>query len=153
MCRRVDRRKFNSGRATIGDRNFWVSLSGKWVMMDFHQNAVRFHFKLTQTQWRGFVKLLKNGMSHPAGYAACAGFLFSTMEPIYYSAERTSRNISIGKQQTTTTPNPKRELQAMKRTHWSNPVTLGYENMCFFISRDYFLNIRDICLKASRFTS
>lgn len=136
-----------SGGSAVGDRDFWVSVAGKRIVLEVNKAPVRFNLLVSRRQWGSLVKTLKCKRPELPDYDAFAGFLFSDCRPLYYRISYKPEPWVVRGRETQTVPTPKGDVRGIRSSGWTKEVTLEHQGTNYFIRRDYFLKMRNACLK------
>lgn len=137
--------------APYGERGFQLQLGKKSVVMKFVEGAISFQFVLTGNQWEKFLGVLESSFRRPRKADAYAGFIFSVGQPIVCVIKPGRNADSLeGKLGFKVRRPPEREIAAVRKTHWANPVQLDYRGLNFLVKRPRFLRIRSTCLEFER---
>ena len=137
--------------APFGARDFQIQGNGKSVILRFSEGAIAFQFLLTRAQWRKFLGVLKSSVRPPPNADAYAGFIFSVGKPIVSTikpgkySERLEKKLGFSVART-----PMREIGAIRKLKWADPVILDYRGINFHLRRPRFLRVRKACLEFDR---
>lgn len=131
--------------------NFQIQRNGKSLILRFSEGAIAFQFLLTQVQWGKFLTVLKSSVRRPPDADAYAGFIFSVGKPIVSTIKpgKYSRRLEA-KLGFSVARTPMREVKAIRRLNWADPVILDYRGMSFHLRRRWFLRVRKTCLEFER---
>lgn len=134
-----------------GAPDFKIQRNGKSLILRFSEGAIAFQFLLTHVQWGRFLAVLKSSVRRPPNADAYAGFIFSVGKPIVSTikpgkySERLEAKLGFGVART-----PMREVKAIRKSNWADPVILDYGGMSFHLRRRWFLRVRKTCIEFER---
>ena len=137
--------------ASFGARGFQLQLSRNSVAMRFVNGEIAFQFVLSRSQWKKFIGVLNSSFRKPTNADAYAGFIFSVGKPIFYVFKpgRTLEALEKKLGFHVSRP-PHREVVAIRKTNWADPVQLEYGGVNFYVKRPKFLQVLKICLEFER---
>lgn len=137
--------------APFGAREFQIQRNGNSLILRFSEGAIAFQFLLTRVQWRKFLGVLKASVRPPPKADAYAGFIFSVGKPIVSTikpgkySELLEKKLGFGVARTSN-----REIVAIRKLKWADPVVLDYGGINFHLSRGRFMRVRKTCLDFER---
>lgn len=137
--------------APFGARDFQIQENGKSLILRFSEGAIAFQFILTRPQWRKFLGVLKSSVRPPPNADAYAGFIFSVGKPIVSTINPGKYSGLLEKKLGfSAARTPIREIAAIRKLKWADPVILDYGGINFHLRRGRFLRVRKTCLDFER---
>lgn len=134
--------------APFGGRGFQIQMGGKTFVMKFSAGAIAFQFVLSRAQWGRFLNVLKGSFRKPTNADAYAGFIFSVGKPLFSTVKPGKNSETLGRRMGfSMTRTSKREIDAIRKSNWANPVVLDYGGVSFHVRRQRFLQVRKTCLE------